>query len=733
MDVLGAVLGVSTLIVRTTCAVYTLVDTWREAPEGLHRLLDELRRSQQFFDETEAGLREMYLVLSEEAREMPSFRSVTETLVGLFEEAAGIIGRIEETIKRIVDGNGLLECGSIELGKRRRLAWLRRTAEVTGLRKSLKSVTVGVHRLLVVQNIRMSLGVSAAVERSTCEIKSHVPKALETEVLSHVAYEFEALRVKLLSEMRDPILRRMTMLEDKFAKATDARNTLAQAPFLRHGQRRRRCEPHCCCRCHLATKYSLGHGSWQLSLFGLTIRVSGGSTGGECTSRTCERAYLRQAKEVLLFFDCPTWLFRGGISAVFSSNLHGSPELNIRVFNRLETDTPASATNIFGSIERGNIEAVKQLLKEGRASIYDLRGNTNETPLYAALYQLNMPIVRLLLQAGADPFAEAERNPKILYEVIQIYVSARPEAAELISLIPAFDRAEMSPLHLVISRFLHLSIDEALCKPEYLSYVNHIDPESTWTPLDLAALRGDTSAISKLLKAGASVTLRNKSGAPSLFQACWFGHYEVAKLLVDAGADVNETVTDCGKIPRICATNAVRHTVDAEVVSLLRRRVKSNKSWKGASPLCFAATQTNRNTVAFLIDRGANVNHTDDEGATPLVYAILHLRHENARLLLKHGGSYRFVTHTWRTILHYLAEIGDVEIIKIFTKIKMRGLVVDLKGNRKLKTPMKIFNERQSTVELRRTFNELLESVNKDDEQSDGSDEFYDASEEMVK
>lgn len=155
MEVLGAILGVSTIVVRASSSVYSLVDTWRGAPEGLHRLLDDLRRSQQFFEETEAGLREMYLGLSEEALKSASFASVAEALVGLFEDATVVIGRIEKVIENIIDGDGL-ESGEWkpeDLGKRRKLAWLRQSTTVAGLRKSLKSATVAIYRLLVVQNM----------------------------------------------------------------------------------------------------------------------------------------------------------------------------------------------------------------------------------------------------------------------------------------------------------------------------------------------------------------------------------------------------------------------------------------------------------------------------------------------------------------------------------------------------------------------------------------------------
>ncbi|KAK0667167.1 ankyrin repeat-containing domain protein [Cercophora samala] len=570
--------------------------------------------------------------------------------------------------------------------------------------------------------------------------------ALANEVLPQVVSQFEELRTKMLSEVRDPILRQMTEFEDELAslqqsddRATEnhtVRNKYAQAPINCYRQRRRPCSLNCSCRCHMIAVNSFGNNSWKLSFFGLVVRVSGGSIDGECTYRACANIHLPRAKEVMLFYNCPSWLFRGGISAFFSSNMHGTPELNIRIFNRLETGTPESMTNIFGCIERGDVQAVKDLLQEGRASIYDIRGNTNETPLFAALYRIDIPIIRLLLQAGADPFSEVHMNPGLLWEVIQIHVSARRGGQELVDMIPVFDHVELSPLHRAVSGLLHLNLDDALCKTQYLAYLNHVDPESTWSPLDLAAFRGDTNAVSKLLKAGASATLQNKLGAPPLFHACCFSHYEVAKLLVEAGADVNEMVDDRGITPPfISAVNETGYETDRKVLSVVGNHV-NHKLRKGATPLCFAAAQRSTKTVALLIDHGADVNHMDKDGDRPIMYAVVYRRHDNVRLLLKHGCDYRFTTAKGKNVLHYLAEFPDVEMFKVFKEARMRGFPTEQDRTQKIhvKTPLESFNQRDSTAELRRAFNELLESINKDDEEeeeSEGSDEFCDAVEEL--
>lgn len=54
-----------------------------------------------------------------------------------------------------------------------------------------------------------------------------------------------------------------------------------------------------------------------------------------------------------------------------------------------------------------------------------------------------------------------------------------------------------------------------------------------------AAMRGDTAAVKALLDAGAPIDAANPYGATALTFACDRGHLEVARLLLDRGADAN--------------------------------------------------------------------------------------------------------------------------------------------------------------------------------------------------
>ncbi|KAJ7788289.1 ankyrin repeat-containing domain protein, partial [Mycena olivaceomarginata] len=94
----------------------------------------------------------------------------------------------------------------------------------------------------------------------------------------------------------------------------------------------------------------------------------------------------------------------------------------------------------------------------------------------------------------------------------------------------------------------------------------------------------------------------DNDGATPLHYASLRGHTDVAKFLIETGADVNVTDKD------------------------------------GVTPLHYTSLQGHTDVAKFLIDKGADVNATNKDRATPLHYASLRGHTDVSKFLTEKGA-----------------------------------------------------------------------------------------------
>jgi ankyrin repeat protein len=147
------------------------------------------------------------------------------------------------------------------------------------------------------------------------------------------------------------------------------------------------------------------------------------------------------------------------------------------------------------------------------------------------------------------------------------------------------------------------------------------------TALVAASMAGDVDSVRLLLQHGAP------PAGEALSEAITFGHADVVRLLVDAGADV-QGVDSSG----INLLHWAAITNRAAVIPILARaRVPINAlDDAGFTPLMYAATidQGDQETLAALLEAGADPKIRNDAGRTPLQQAE-RLKHADAVRLLR--------------------------------------------------------------------------------------------------
>ncbi len=140
-------------------------------------------------------------------------------------------------------------------------------------------------------------------------------------------------------------------------------------------------------------------------------------------------------------------------------------------------------------------------------------------------------------------------------------------------------------------------------------------------PADLglfeAATLGDVRVVRQKLAEGADMDDRGDDGYGLLHLAAWFGRLDVARLLLEKGADPNIVALNESRVTPLHSAVAARHRDLAAL--LLALGASANVLQKGGwTPLHSAAQNGDDGIVDLLLLRGADPTRPADDGRTPI-------------------------------------------------------------------------------------------------------------------
>lgn len=152
-----------------------------------------------------------------------------------------------------------------------------------------------------------------------------------------------------------------------------------------------------------------------------------------------------------------------------------------------------------------------------------------------------------------------------------------------------------------------------------------------------AAMEKDIAAVRTLLKQGVDVNQSQGDGMTALHWAALNGDAEIAKVLIQAGANLRATTRLGSYTPLFMAARAGF----APIIDIL---VKAGANVRtpaqgGLTPLMMAASSSSVDALKLLIEAGAEVNATETErGQTAMSFAAAFNQADAIKLLLQHGA-----------------------------------------------------------------------------------------------
>lgn len=133
---------------------------------------------------------------------------------------------------------------------------------------------------------------------------------------------------------------------------------------------------------------------------------------------------------------------------------------------------------------------------------------------------------------------------------------------------------------------------------------NQVD-EAKSPVLTIAASRGYGLMVDLLLEKGATVDQYNRVGQTALARAAYFGHYEIARKLISAGASVNDAGEQYNLTPLISAANGGQAEVGRLLIDF-GAQLDAQDALNGFTPIMFATAYGHKDFVKLLIESKAN-------------------------------------------------------------------------------------------------------------------------------
>lgn len=346
---------------------------------------------------------------------------------------------------------------------------------------------------------------------------------------------------------------------------------------------------------------------------------------------------------------------------------------------------------VYPPSSRTGASAARRLVYEHRVAALELalrahasvRGGwiDSRTPLYVAIRTHDLPLLRLLLAAGADPTEELSRRAEVRLTVPATFkapalprginafglcgVENWPEGLALLLAQPNLDLQESFNLHPYELATLP-AVRAALYRAELAQ--GRPGQASAQNDVLVAIVAHDEPAVAAAVKAGSNLDGRGTRGETALMLAAIEKAPKLARLLMDGGASLTD-LDGIGSTPLAYAARSG----DIELVREMVRRGGSLELARGDAgrPLDQAIEVRDVSMALGLLELGASPKpHPIAHGeTTPLFRALTRNLPDVVREILRRGENPRQISSNGESAFVAAARSNNPALIQLFVDL----------------------------------------------------------------
>jgi ankyrin repeat protein len=393
-------------------------------------------------------------------------------------------------------------------------------------------------------------------------------------------------------------------------------------------------------------------------------------------------------------------------------------DLLLRAGAKVNAETDNGVTPLYLASVIGSAAMVEKLLAAGANP--NLKPSTAVSPLMMAARAGSEAAVKALLAAGADPNARenSQDQTALMWAVAQGHAGVVRMLAENGADLKARSRS---------TRMLVVRGD-----PAQVPRSTSVDTNDTGgnTPVMFAARTGNSEIAKILIDAGADVNDKAADGNSALVVAAHSGHRNLAAFLLEKGADPNAdgagyaalhaaVVRGDIELAKILLKHGARPNTAFTKATVFRRNsvdVYLHASLVGGTPVFLAAKYASPDMIRTLVTAGADLRLPANDGTTPLMAAVNGNRQgqpgdlaavpeaeclEAVKVLIESGTDPNAANPAGDTAMHVAASKGFNSVIQLLAS---HGARLDAR-NQRGQTPLAVALSRpqlQTTADLLR-------------------------------